>query len=553
MDEEARKGTQDLQALRTAIRKFQDEAVELSKLKVECEPLTHIERRTIVWQALVYLEQHYVHLPMKRALYGIDPVQQVKLLLQAVDLDDASVRDDGELHRQLLRIFLSLRDPHTRYFLPDCWKDKVAYLPFMVEDIEEDGHLKYIVSKALPEACKGSFGVGVELVYWNAVPIESAVRNHAQKCAASNREARHAEGVMGLALRVLREAPAPDEHWVDVGYHPVGDDSRVEWQRFHWKVGPKPWPEPGVEDATLTPGSALNTTVAGMKSIQLALYAPDKLSTRDESNLSRIPEIFTARPVVTAHGEFGYLRIWSFKLEEDDFVAELARLLALLPARGLIVDIRENPGGKMAAAECSLQLLTPRRIEPEPLQFINTMRNLDLAVVKPAPPGQPELKRWIETITEGLQTGAVHSAGFPQLEGDKYNNSIEKKYSGPVVLIVDALCYSAADVFAAGFQDHEIGWVLGTDERTGAGGANSWEHERFRKYELPEHRSLGAGVSFKIAIRRSLRVRRRAGLVLEDFGVKAEHVHRLTRRDVLEGNKDLIDTAASLLEKPRNS
>ncbi len=38
------------------------------------------------------------------------------------------------------------------------------------------------------------------------------------------------------------------------------------------------------------------------------------------------------------------------------------------------------------------------------------------------------------------------------------------------------LCYSTTDIFAAGFQDNEIGKVLGVDESTGAGGANVWEY-----------------------------------------------------------------------------
>ena len=53
-------------------------------------------------------------------------------------------------------------------------------------------------------------------------------------------------------------------------------------------------------------------------------------------------------------------------------------------------------------------------------------------------------------------------------------NGIGQVYYGPVVLITDALSYSATDIFAAGFQDNEVGVVLGTGGNTGAGGANFW-------------------------------------------------------------------------------
>ena len=53
---------------------------------------------------------------------------------------------------------------------------------------------------------------------------------------------------------------------------------------------------------------------------------------------------------------------------------------------------------------------------------------------------------------------------------------------GPVVLITDARCYSTTDIFAAGFQDHKVGTILGTDNNTGAGGANVWTLELIRQY-----------------------------------------------------------------------
>ena len=51
-------------------------------------------------------------------------------------------------------------------------------------------------------------------------------------------------------------------------------------------------------------------------------------------------------------------------------------------------------------------------------------------------------------------------------------NAVGQRYYGPVVLITNALSYSATEFFAAGFQDHDIGTILGTDESTGGGGAN---------------------------------------------------------------------------------
>src|SRR6476660_3104029 len=85
-------------------------------------------------------------------------------------------------------------------------------------------------------------------------------------------------------------------------------------------------------------------------------------------------------------------------------------------------------------------------------------------------PRKPQL---VESIGVGAYTGAPFSRGFPIYPPDRYNQ-IGQVFNHPVVLVVDPLCSSATDVFAAGFQDHQIGPVLGLSGRTGAGGANVW-------------------------------------------------------------------------------
>ena len=152
-----------------------------------------------------------------------------------------------------------------------------------------------------------------------------------------------------------------------------------------------------------------------------------------------------------------------------------------------------------------------------------------------------------------METGTDFSQGFP-LSSLASCNDIGQKYQGPVVLITDALCYSTTDIFAAGFQDHRIGTILGVDPATGAGGANVWEYALIAQLvadpvALPMQ--LPSDASFRFAVRRVTRVAGNAGLPLEDIGVRPDVEHRLTRRDVLERNVDLINKAASLLARQK--
>ena len=124
-------------------------------------------------------------------------------------------------------------------------------------------------------------------------------------------------------------------------------------------------------------------------------------------------------------------------------------------------------------------------------------------------------------------------------------------YYGPVVLITDARCYSATDIFAAGFQDHEIGPVVGVATYTGAGGANVWTHVLLRQL-LPAGSSplqpLPAQAGFRVAVRRTTRVGKHAGELLEDLGVRADVPHAVTEADLLHDNRDLVEAAVQAID-----
>jgi C-terminal processing protease CtpA/Prc len=261
-----------------------------------------------------------------------------------------------------------------------------------------------------------------------------------------------------------------------------------------------------------------------------------------------------ARTVTTAHGTIGHLRIFTFELEQhhpdigddfEEFFGEIRRILSLMPREGLILDVRGNGGGYVYVSESLLQFLTPRRIQPEPTQFINTPVTAELcAKVK-------DLNAWSDSINASIETGAQYSSAIP-LYGDDSEDAVNEfgqLYHGPVVLVTDALCYSATDFFAAGFQDHQIGTVLGVDDNTGAGGANVWDFATLMA-DWPDgpFKPLPGGAQFRVALRRSLRVGKRwGGQAVEDLGIIPDVRYRMTRRDLLQGNADLMEKAGELL------
>lgn len=550
-----------LKKMDVAVREHFAGATDLATFLATAGQLTQEQRTLIVQQALILIEQNYAHLPLKRAMHSVDPVQRLKLLLQTLQLAPAAAQPtETEFHREMTGIFTSVRDLHTNYLLPAPFNGMTAFLPFIVEDYAEGGTRKYIVTHVTAGFNHPTFVPGVEIVYWNGVPIERAVMNNAERYAGSNREARHARGVQVLTTRALRITLPPDEEWVIIGYRTAAGE--LEELRIDWMVNP-PLPVGTGADETADPATAaslgLDLEQEIIQRMRKALFAPQVVAAQRAAAEgaalgdldSTLPHVFEARPVTTSRGTFGYLRIRTFSVSPPaEFVNEFIRLISALPQQGLIIDVRGNGGGVILNGEFILQTLTPRQVEPEPVQFINTPLNLEICRRNGPNSDWTDLTPWVDSLQQALQTGAAFSAGFP-ISDREACNAIGQKYFGPVVLIIDALCYSTTDIFAAGFQDHEIGPILGADGNTGAGGANVWTQEQLRTFVLPGadsvYKPLPNGAGMRVSVRRTLRVGQRAGTPVEDLGVIPDHRHFMTRNDLLEQNVDLINKAGELL------
>jgi hypothetical protein len=567
----------------STVEQFQRAAMPLRRFLSGAAALTPRQHALIVDRAIVFLEGFYAHLPLKSAMYAVDPVRRLRLLQHRLPQLEAesSIEADLSFHAEMTDIFTSVRDMHTRYLLPLPFQGAGAYLPFDVETYFAGNERRFVATHLADwsAAPNDTFRSGVEILSWNGVPIARAVELAANQSSGNNPAARRANGLMRLTKRSLATLPPPDEEWVIVGYRTSkGKDDEV---RTEWKVFPILPPEDGSEPGQ--PGSkTTQISVAHevdqhrqirklvsaphivMKSARLA-RAADKNRLLESETDTVMADDFKARIIESGKRvgkgiekgigkeqvAYGYIRIFKFSMEEPEaFVEEFKRLLSCLPADGLIIDVRDNPGGKIVAAERLLQLLTPRRpIEPERLYFINTPRTLELCKLQAK---SYDLFSWIPSIARAIETGAPFSASFPIDSEADYCNDLEQVYRGPVIVVTNALTYSAAEFFAAGFQDHRIGTILGADNATGAAGAHVKDYDTLRKFfekapDSPLREALPNQAGMTLALRRSVRVGLHAGDEVEDFGITPDVLYRMTHRDLLEENADLIEYACSLL------
>lgn len=563
-----------LSSTHAAVRTMMAAVESMPDFRMQAGDLTHGEKLLLVQQALILIQENYVHLPLKENMHAVRPVQALRRLQQRLQTVEADM-PDLEFHRAMIEIFTSVRDLHTNYFLPSPFNQKTAFVPFLIEPYFQSGIRRFMVSHLVAGFTHPTFGPGVDITHWNGAPIDLAVAANAARFAGSNEDARRARGIERMTIRPLTQSLPPDEDFVLVGYR-TPDDGQVHEIRLDWMVFT---PDTGGANGAAFDTNASNAHAWGIDMdshlaglAKMALFAPKaiaaeaavrgKRADRRRKNFaagetipSDMPSVIEAQRVETNLGEFGHIRIRTFSVQDAAaFVAEVVRLAELLPDNGLILDVRGNGGGLIWAGELLLQTITPNKIEPEPVQFINTPLNLDL-VRRNSTGSGIDLTPWRDSMEESVGTGAVYSRGRPITDPD-LANAFGQRYQGPVVLITDAKCYSTTDIFAAGFQDHNIGPIIGVDGNTGAGGANVWTQSLLRSLAGTggPYRNLPNGAGMRVAIRRTLRVGARAGTPVEDLGVQPDMLYEMTRRDLLESNTDLLEfAAAQLAQMPTRS
>jgi hypothetical protein len=519
--------------------------------------LTSTQRHDLVDLWTTLLTDVYPHYVQKQALYGFDPLRALAALRR-----DIPYLDSAAFVRELTGLINRLRDQHTQMFVGDPGSQsaaRVAALPFLVEGYGSYLLPSFLVTKTTDEVTDKDFTPGVRLTTWNGVPFARAVDLYAATLTGGRPDARRARALETLTQRPLAYLPPPEELWVEVGYRRADDpeDASDRTARFHWRVI-----EPGTAasaDHLLDTRTrrAINVTSETARRARKLLFATELWET-DQRNLRQragaagatptdFSDAFSARTVQTAHGTFGYLRIWSFDVEHTtSFIDELSGILRAMPRNGLILDLRSNPGGVIDVAERMLQLFTQRPIEPARFGCRATPAMVDITG---ADGNGADLADWAGSTSAAIDLGEEFSQHLPITDPDTCHG-IARAYRGPVIAVVDANTYSCGDLFAAGIVDHGIGSIVSIGAATGAGGANVWTSDDIQYAYHAAHRPLPPippGISFTIAVRRMVRSGDNAGLAIEDVGILGDDQYDMSERDLIDGNHDLIEYCANLL------
>jgi hypothetical protein len=514
--------------------------------------MTASERRAIASQLITALGEYYVHLPLKVSALAINPLQEARLLYDDAEL----VPNDLDFFRRVLLIVKKLRDRHTAFKLPPPWANAVAVLPFAAESFWENGQRKLLVTKVAGDVGDPHFVPGVELTHWNGSPVGLYVQNLSWNTDGAHPYARIALALRSLTVRPLAFDLPPDEDWASLTYVADGVYKTVviPWRLFVPPPGSRAHEaaeQPRMEEAVVLGVDESTLIVNGVWHDLLAGYSPAKTPHPygDATGQVTVPPVMmgrlSAQTVDTRSGTFGYVRLFSFDFPDSTaFLRAFADILRQLPQNGLILDLRGNPGGTIPSGEAIVQLFTDRPVEAAPVVFRNTLS------VRRLVSGVNSFGQWRRSLEMLFETGQTYSQGFSLTDLEEAR-AMGRVYGGKVVLVIDALCYSTTDFFAADMQDHGLARIIGVDPVTGAGGANVWPHSLLADFVAAaggfDVTPMPRGADLNIAMRQAMRVGPNVGLPSEGLGVRADVNYRFTRRDVLGKNEDLIEFAAKEL------
>lgn len=337
------------------------QARTLARFRAEIPLLTLPERQTLVDTAIRLLADYYVHLPQKQASHGVDPLARLRALRRRLPLTPGG----AGFHAALAEVFDALSDLHTNYLLPAALSHAVAFLPLQLGEYYAGKRRRIIVTRVAPGF--DELAPGDEVIAWSGVPIVRALERAASRSPGANPAADDAHALVGMTLRPLAKRPPPDEDWVSIQVRSPAGPKEV---RACWRVLVLPAHETRrsasldvqsdalrrssrrlFEPTPASPGPAPPTPAPANSGPANSGPSAATLRTTGGATLLRTeiaseePRNFVAASVRVGRIHVGYLRIPTFVTESADaFVAEFARLLALLPTRGLILDVRDNGG-----------------------------------------------------------------------------------------------------------------------------------------------------------------------------------------------------------------
>ncbi len=536
--------------------------------------LSNAEKRVVAEQTQLLLSGVYVHRFQKQDFYpGItDPVPAVQAVVD--NIENLSV---AEMEAELYRIFSSQRDLHLNYIFPQPYSNFRSFLPLTfkrvqgqrdffevyVDSVGTEDFATFAPDQRVPE-------VGDRVVAFNGKSIRTAVNDLVEVGQGANKFGGFSRALARLTFRPHLLTLVPEEDEVSITFQ---TQKKGRWgRRFEHYTVTLPWMTEG--PAVAAAAQAQQRSSLGVQSLAEPETRPRKVVLQDlnikEDMFQKLLNDFRSEKGLVANnafptnpsnepaitwgiienrfGKFAYIRLSTFSPANgvDFAVQEIRRLIyeEFDGTRGLIFDVRNNGGGSGQLSDELPQLFGRNEAVKTGDRLLNTdvmSRIFNESLFGIALPRGLDALEGVRGSTE------THTPVFELFDSPGLN-AFGQVYNGPVAVLANSNSYSASDYFSCHMQDSGIGFVFGEEPRTGAGGANVFEHQLFADLvpgvfsPLPDtHR---ARVSFGQGVRQGLN----EGAFIEDFGCEADLLVSPRLSDLLDGGESQIAKITSALK-----
>lgn len=448
---------------------------------------------------------NYGPIQWKRDLLNFDLLNIGGWLTKAMN-----TKDDLDFYELCVAYVASLDDAHDAFNLPS---DFQAYLGFTA-DVYDGKTIIEFIDRTQLKAREFPFQVGDELVSIDGVTTADLLQQFIPYSIAANPLSTRRIAADSLTFRAQSFMPhahlIPDVSTVVINRQNGGMQSySIPWAKSGTAitiVGPVIPPFTG---SVTKPKAARSSSPAPSYMQPLMRLRNFRMPERkailgfgEPTPVFSLPSNFVLRQGTNPLTDFfysgtyqsqgktiGYIRIPSFDqfLPTDDFQTEITYMQQ--NTDGLIVDIMRNPGGDLCVAEDLLSRVIPTTFQNIGLE-IRATRSWVLAFQSALQDAQDfgasaqvikQLEDLLNQVTAAFLTPSGRTPALPVCDTtlsvpsatDDNGNAIA--YTKPVMLLTDELTASAADYFAAVFQDNQRGKIFGMRTMGAGGNVNQYQ------------------------------------------------------------------------------
>jgi hypothetical protein len=461
-------------------------------------------------QMVNILRSSYSMIEYKATTQNINFDQVVKSYRPRVE----QLTEDTQVYDLFSAFIAEFKDAHLKHLRPSSMSAKLGF------------SLRRIDSKAIITQIDGDilksenfpFKVGDEVVSLDRKPIAQLLRER-RPFISSGRE----DSAFGKIIRLMASPSGTmgdvPRGICQVEVRPFGETT-TQTISLPWIVKGKPLPGlnfflSGMQHGRLTPDASEDPVDVADKPVGLPLWAPDD-GLKVES--SQFPAVLFDTP----KGTVGYLRVPTFSPDDTKAaLVEFKRVLGQMKlARGLILDLTDNPGGSVTYGLSICGTLTNKVLQvPKKAQRANRQTLADFRRQEQS--NDPEERAMAEYHAAEIEKAMTANLDMTPPIALSYRPSQAPdpvvQYTKPLVVMINDQSYSCADLVPSILKDNGRATLFGATT-AGAGGSVS---------------QMGplsyTGSSLTVTINLTQRVN---GTYIENNGVAPDVPYEVTQADV---------------------